>query len=45
MSDEYVDVIDEKDRITGQAAKTTVHSQGLRHRVAASCCRERTANT
>ncbi len=35
MSDEYVDVIDEKDRITGQAAKTTVHSQGLRHRVAA----------
>jgi len=35
MSDEVVDVIDEKDRIIGQAAKTTVHSQGLRHRVAA----------
>ena len=35
MSDEVVDVIDEKDRITGQAPKSVVHRQGLRHRVAA----------
>ncbi len=35
MSDENVDVIDEKDRITGQAPKAVVHRQGLRHRVAA----------
>ena len=35
MSDEDVDVIDEKDRITGQAPKAVVHRQGLRHRVAA----------
>jgi isopentenyldiphosphate isomerase len=35
MSDEVVDVIDEKDRITGQAPKAVVHRQGLRHRVAA----------
>jgi len=35
MSDEDVDVIDEKDRITGQAPKALVHRQGLRHRVAA----------
>jgi 8-oxo-dGTP pyrophosphatase MutT (NUDIX family) len=35
MSDEAVDVIDEKDRITGKAAKSDVHRQGLRHRVAA----------
>ena len=35
MPDEDVDVIDEKDRITGQAPKAVVHRQGLRHRVAA----------
>lgn len=35
MSDEYVDVVDEKDRVTGQAAKAAVHRHGLRHRVAA----------
>jgi isopentenyldiphosphate isomerase len=35
MSDEVVDVIDEKDRITGHAPKAAVHRQGLRHRVAA----------
>jgi isopentenyldiphosphate isomerase len=35
MSDEYVDVIDEKDRVTAQAPKAVVHRQGLRHRVAA----------
>ena len=35
MSDENVDVIDEKDRITGQAPKAVVHRHGLRHRVAA----------
>jgi 8-oxo-dGTP pyrophosphatase MutT (NUDIX family) len=35
MSDEVVDVIDEKDRINGQAPKAVVHRQGLRHRVAA----------
>jgi len=35
MSDEVVDVIDEKDRIMGQAPKAGVHRQGLRHRVAA----------
>ena len=35
MSDEVVDVIDEKDRVTGHAPKAEVHRQGLRHRVAA----------
>jgi len=35
MSDEVVDVIDEKDRITGQAPKAVVHRHGLRHRVSA----------
>lgn len=35
MPDEIVDVIDEKDRVTGQAPKAEVHRQGLRHRVAA----------
>jgi 8-oxo-dGTP pyrophosphatase MutT (NUDIX family) len=35
VCDEWVDVIDEKDRITGRATKTDVHRQGLRHRVAA----------
>lgn len=35
MSDEYVDVVDEKDRVTGQAPKAAVHRHGLRHRVAA----------
>jgi isopentenyldiphosphate isomerase len=35
VPDETVDVIDEKDRITGQARKAAVHRQGLRHRVAA----------
>jgi 8-oxo-dGTP pyrophosphatase MutT (NUDIX family) len=35
MSDEILDVIDEKDQITGQAPKAGVHRQGLRHRVAA----------
>jgi len=35
MTEETVDVIDERDRITGQAPKTLVHLQGLRHRVAA----------
>lgn len=35
MSDEYVDVVDEKDRLTGQAPKAAVHRHGLRHRVAA----------
>jgi len=35
VSDEYVDVVDEKDRVTGQAAKAAVHRHGLRHRVAA----------
>jgi 8-oxo-dGTP pyrophosphatase MutT (NUDIX family) len=35
MADEVVDIIDEKDRITGQAPKAVVHRQGLRHRVAA----------
>ena len=35
MSDEVVDVINNKDLITGQAAKAAVHRQGLRHRVAA----------
>jgi len=35
MSDEVVDVINDKDLITGQACKAAVHDQGLRHRVAA----------
>jgi 8-oxo-dGTP pyrophosphatase MutT (NUDIX family) len=35
MPDEYVDVIDENDRIIGEASKADVHRQGLRHRVAA----------
>jgi len=35
MSDEVVDVINEKDLVTGQAPKAAVHDQGLRHRVAA----------
>jgi 8-oxo-dGTP pyrophosphatase MutT (NUDIX family) len=35
VSDEYVDVVDEKDRVTGQAPKAAVHRHGLRHRVAA----------
>ena len=35
MSDEYVDVVDEKDRVTGQAPKAAVRRHGLRHRVAA----------
>ena len=35
MPDEYIDIIDEKDRITGKASKADVHRQGLRHRVAA----------
>jgi 8-oxo-dGTP pyrophosphatase MutT (NUDIX family) len=35
VPDESLDVIDEKDRITGQAPKALVHLQGLRHRVAA----------
>lgn len=35
MPDEDLDVIDDRDRITGQAPKTVVHRQGLRHRVAA----------
>jgi len=35
MADEYVDVIDEKDRITGLEPKVVVHLRGLRHRVAA----------
>lgn len=35
MPDEWVDVVDEKDRVTGQAPKAEVHRQGLRHRVAA----------
>jgi isopentenyldiphosphate isomerase len=35
MIDEVVDVIDERDRITGQTPKAVVHLQGLRHRVAA----------
>ncbi len=35
MSDEEVDVIDQEDRIIGQAPKAVVHRQGLRHRVAA----------
>jgi 8-oxo-dGTP pyrophosphatase MutT (NUDIX family) len=35
MAEEYVDVVDEKDRVTGQAPKAAVHRHGLRHRVAA----------
>lgn len=35
MSDEVVDVINDKDLITGQAFKAAVHNQGLMHRVAA----------
>jgi isopentenyldiphosphate isomerase len=35
MPEETVDVIDERDRITGRAPKALVHLQGLRHRVAA----------
>ena len=35
MPDEEVDVIDQEGRVTGQALKTVVHRQGLRHRVAA----------
>ena len=35
MAEEYVDVIDEKDRVTGLESKAAVHLRGLRHRVAA----------
>jgi 8-oxo-dGTP pyrophosphatase MutT (NUDIX family) len=35
MSDELVDVVDEKDQITCQAPKADVHRHGMRHRVAA----------
>jgi len=35
MQDELLDVIDEDNRVVGQADKTTVHRQGLRHRVGA----------
>ena len=35
MSDEIVDIIDEKGRIIGEASKAEVHRHGLRHRVAA----------
>ena len=35
MPEETVDIIDERDRITGRAPKALVHLQGLRHRVAA----------
>ncbi len=30
--DELFDVVDEQDRVTGQAPRRTVHAQGLRHR-------------
>jgi 8-oxo-dGTP pyrophosphatase MutT (NUDIX family) len=35
MNDELLDVIDEDNRVIGQADKSTVHRQGLRHRVGA----------
>ena len=35
MPDEVVDILDEKGRIIGEAAKADVHRRGLRHRVAA----------
>jgi isopentenyldiphosphate isomerase len=35
MTEERVDVVDEEDWIIGEALKTVVHLQGLRHRVAA----------
>jgi hypothetical protein len=35
MPDEIVDILDEKGRIIGEAAKADVHRRGLRHRVAA----------
>jgi 8-oxo-dGTP pyrophosphatase MutT (NUDIX family) len=35
MPDEFVDIIDEKGRIIGEASKAEVHRRGLRHRVAA----------
>jgi 8-oxo-dGTP pyrophosphatase MutT (NUDIX family) len=35
MPDEFVNIIDEKGRIIGEASKAEVHRRGLRHRVAA----------
>ena len=35
MKDELLDIIDEHNRVIGQADKSTVHRQGLRHRVGA----------
>ena len=35
MKDELLDIIDQDNRVIGQADKSTVHSQGLRHRVGA----------
>ena len=35
MPDEFVDIIDEKGWIIGEASKAEVHRRGLRHRVAA----------
>jgi isopentenyldiphosphate isomerase len=32
MSDELLDVVDDDDRVTGQALRTTVHQRGLQHR-------------
>ncbi len=35
MADEFVDILDERGRVIGEASKSDVHCQGLRHRVAA----------
>jgi 8-oxo-dGTP pyrophosphatase MutT (NUDIX family) len=35
MSEEQLDIIDEEDRVIGQAGKSVAHAKGLRHRVAA----------
>jgi hypothetical protein len=35
MKDELLDIIDEDNRVIGQASKSAVHRQGLRHRVGA----------
>lgn len=35
MTEERLDIIDEEDRIIGQATKSVAHAKGLRHRVGA----------
>jgi 8-oxo-dGTP pyrophosphatase MutT (NUDIX family) len=41
MKDELLDIIDEDNRVVGQASKSTVHRQGLRHRVGAVLLRRK----